>query len=190
MTFDTPTLTHGSDMGKINLNTGSTIKIYVKTLNNVCQIIAHENNEILGFLTLVILPNRQNLAMAKNAQSYIQGKNLLLNLILWAKRQYNLRIISDYEMTSAGEKAWQSMSNNPQLNVKIYNFDQDKIYDQHDADAVRPENDSPIQGHDTTWFYIIENQMMSKFGLGAGAYSATSILQPLYYADDSIPDSL
>jgi len=189
LTFDKPRLTDGEELGKISLNMGSIVKVYVKTHNNIIQIIAHQDDEILGFLTLVTVPDRKNLAMAKNAQSYVQGKNLLLNLILWAKRQYHVRIISDYEMTTAGERAWQSMARNAQLDVKIYNFDQDRLYDQNDQNAVRPEQHAPSDTNDTTWFYIIENQTASKFGLREGSYSVTSLLQPFYYADASIPDA-
>ncbi|CAB4122408.1 hypothetical protein UFOVP29_17 [uncultured Caudovirales phage] len=188
-TFDIPSLENGHDQGTINLNMGSQVFVYVKTHGNICQMIAHSGSEIFGFLTLVIVPNRQNLAMAKNAESYVKGKHLLLNLILWAKRQHNLRIISDYELTRDGEKAWQAMAKNIQLNVKIYNFDQDRVYDQNDPSIVRPEQDVADDPNDITWFYIIEHQNKSKFGLNESSYGATSILQPMHYADDSIPDS-
>lgn len=188
--FKIPPLTDGEDLGRVNLKSGIAT-VYVRSEGSVIQIIAHRTEQILGFVTLTIVPNREKLAMVKNAQSYVSGESLLLNLLLWAKSHYHLRILSDYEMTSAGEAAWKALSKNNRLNVKIYNYDQDKIYDQQDPNAVLPELDTPFESDNTTWYYIIEHKSPpAKFGLYEHSYSATSLLQPCYYEDLSIPDRL
>ena len=128
--------------------------------------------------------------MAKNAQAYERGEDILLNLLLWAKRNLGMRIISDYEMSAKGERAWQLMAANAQLNIHIYNFDQDRIYELNDPAAVRPELDHPIDDQDTTWFYIMEAQILDKFGLCESHHNFRSLVQPYYYSDHSIPDGL
>lgn len=127
--------------------------------------------------------------MAKNAQSYVKGENVALNLLIWARRHLDLRIISDYEMTEAGERAWQAMCGSPQLSVKIYNFDEDKIYPLDDPEAARPEADTPASWEDTKWFYIIESQQPNKWGLNEHTYGPGSLLVPYHYADTQMPES-
>ena len=94
-TFGVPPISNGQDAGQIAIKSGIA-NVYVKREQNIVQIIAHRNNKPLGFVTLVIVPNKSNLAMAKNAQAYVVGESILLNLLVWAKRNFGLRIISDF----------------------------------------------------------------------------------------------
>ena len=178
-TFPPPTLNNITPIGKISIKNGDVLDIYEKNGHNTTQIIAVSSNKILGFVTFVYVPHRQNLVMAKNAQSYISGQNLLLNLFIFIKKQYNLRILSDIDMSLAGEAAWKSIVNNPRINGKIYNFDNDKIYDLTDPNAIKPENDKNQNSESSNWFYIIEaKEKSNKFG---DTLSYNKLLLPYYY---------
>ena len=178
-TFGVPPISNGQDAGQIAIKSGIA-NVYVKREQNIVQIIAHRNNKPLGFVILVIVPNKSNLAMAKNAQAYVVGESILLNLLVWAKRNFGLRIISDYEMTRKGERAWQELTKNPQLNVKIYNFTNDTVHDLTDPSITRPENDVPSEPPTTNWFYIIECSSFSKFGINEGKQH---LLMPYFYTE-------
>lgn len=172
-------MNNATPIGKISIKNGDVLDVYERHENNTTQVIAVLSNKVLGFVTFVYVPNRQNLVMAKNAQSYITGQNLLLNLFIFIKKQYNLRILSDIDMSPAGESAWKSIVNNPRINGKIYDFDNDKIYDLTDPNAVTPENDKNQNSENSNWFYIIEAKETSgKFGDKLGYYE---LLQPYYY---------
>lgn len=167
-----------SKIGNIRLKNGNFADVFKKQENNVVQLLAVVDNQVVGFITLVIIPNRNNIAMVKNAEAYLERQGISLNLIMFSKYKLGLRLISDYEMTDAGELTWQGMASRPQLRVKIYNFDQDKVYNLDDPGVVKPEDDQNYNNIDEiNWFYIIESN--NKFGI-----KYNKILEQYYYEMD------
>ena len=164
--FPTPPLNGTNKIGKISLKDGEVVDVYKKQHQNQIQYIAAKNNVIFGFVNLVSIPARSNLLMAKNAQSYIKGKNVLLNLLLFCKKNTNSHILSDIEMSDSGEEAWFKIIKNPRINAKIYNFELDKIYNLDDSTATKPEKDIQINSNDINWFYMIESVISTKFDQG------------------------
>ena len=154
--FPKPVLIGGQDVGHINLKNGTTADVYQKDDPASIFLIAHQGNQILGFLGLMHISSRKNMVMAKNAQSYLQGENIFLNLLMFARHRLGLRIISDYEMSPDGETALLKLVNRPALGWKIYNFDQDQTYSLTDPGAVKPENDSNVNPEMIQWYYLLE----------------------------------
>ena len=81
--FPKPSLKNTIKVGKISLKDGSIADVYKKQVENQIQYIAVYKDKIIGFVNMVIISTRSHLAMAKNAQSWIKGKNVLLNLLLF-----------------------------------------------------------------------------------------------------------
>lgn len=184
--FITPRLDGGKDIGTISTKDFINVSVYQVKEGPAVQLIVHDGNNIIGFASFVEIPKKPKLWMAKNAQSNYPGQNLLYNLILFLKTRTRRHVISDYEMTESGEKAWQAMVRNPSLHAKIYNMKQNKTYNLNDPNIVKPEDDINSTYTDAQWYYIIE----SKLNPYLGETYYPSIIQPYYYKDLDIPDSL
>lgn len=171
--FPAPILANGQDIAKIPLDSNYTADVYQITdqFGNI-MLIAHNDNNIIGFIGLLKIPNRPAMFMVKNAKSYMRGKKLTLNLMLFARHYFDIALISDYEVSIDGEHSLLSMVKNTANGFKIYNFDQDKIYDLDDPAVIKPEHDNNSDPNKINWFYILKETI--RFPI------AKSIISPYY----------
>lgn len=80
-------------------------------------------------------------------------------------------------MSTGGEESWFRIIKNPKVDARIYNFDQDKIYNIDDQSAIKPENDINTNIDKLNWFYMIESNIQSKFNVN----TTNGICIPNYY---------
>jgi len=142
-------------------------KIYIEKVKSIIDIkhlifdnydflVAYQNNDIYGFISLYNIPDRINIYMVEYGKVYLEDAWILLNLLIVAKENLGYQIINDPNITDFGQMSWKGMR---KIGVasKLYNFKEDKIYEYDAPNIIMPELDS-------NWFYLIDNR--NKFTTG------------------------
>jgi GAF domain-containing protein len=170
-------LNHGWDQGNIALQ-NYVARVYMKTHKNLIQLIAHNQEEIFGLVTLKILSQKNQLARLQSAKSLISGEHVIFNLLVWANRNLNLSIISPTKPSALQDTVWRCLAGSQHLHVKVYLWNQDQV---HATDNIETHSHG-------RWCYILQQNNLSKFGTPINSGSPV-FLMPYHYAVAGLPEN-
>ena len=156
-------------VGKLNNQAGTNEIFYRYDGQNHIYIVTNQNDNTKTIGYVILQPRSgTNYVNARNASvdPAYQGKGILTNLMIWIKDNTSYKILSDTQMTTAGENLWLSLGKKNLLKViDLATGQEEKWTGNNNIDPRKDSVDSHEYGTPSNnvvlsggqkWFWLLE----------------------------------